>query len=41
MFGTSDQFKHCIRVSVANFDSDKNWQSAMELFAKLIAEQAK
>lgn len=24
MFGTHDQFKHCIRVSVANFDSDKS-----------------
>lgn len=41
MFGTHDQFKHCIRVSVANFDSDKNWQSAIKLFAKLIAEQVK
>ncbi len=41
MFGTHDQFKHCIRVSVANFDSDKNWQSAIELFAKLITEQVK
>lgn len=41
MFGTHDQFKHCIRVSVANFDSDKSWQSAIKLFAKLIAEQVK
>lgn len=41
MFGTHDQFKHCIRVSVANFDSDKNWRSGMELFVKLIAEQTK
>lgn len=41
MFGTHDQFKHCIRVSVANFDSDKNWQSAIKLFAKLITEQVK
>lgn len=39
VFGTQQQYRHCVRFCVATFNQDKNWQAAIDLLAKLIAKQ--
>ncbi|KJG34987.1 transcriptional regulator [Photobacterium angustum] len=38
VFGSHNQYKHCFRVSVANFDCDNDWLPAMEVFGRLISQ---
>ena len=39
VFGTNDQYKHCVRFSVANLEETKEWREGVEIMARLIAKQ--
>ncbi|ANW26179.1 transcriptional regulator [Vibrio coralliilyticus] len=39
VFATADQFRHCIRLSTANFEETPEWHQGIELLAKLIHQQ--
>jgi DNA-binding transcriptional MocR family regulator len=39
VFGTHEQYKHCVRFSVANLEETKEWGEGIEILAKLIATQ--
>lgn len=39
VFATEGQFKHCVRLSCANFEDSLNWRRGIALFAKLIHQQ--
>ncbi|MCS0340577.1 PLP-dependent aminotransferase family protein [Vibrio diabolicus] len=38
VFGTQEQYRHCVRLSVANFGHETDWSHAMQTLAKLIAK---
>ncbi|MCW8334133.1 aminotransferase-like domain-containing protein [Vibrio paucivorans] len=38
LFGTHNQFKHCIRLNFANFEDNSDWHSGIDKLTKLIAE---
>ncbi|WP_180801544.1 aminotransferase-like domain-containing protein [Vibrio parahaemolyticus] len=38
VFGTQEQYRHCVRISVANFCHETDWSHAMQTLAKLIAK---
>ncbi|HFK4407168.1 TPA: PLP-dependent aminotransferase family protein, partial [Vibrio parahaemolyticus] len=40
VFGTQEQYRHCVRLSVANFGHETDWSNAMQTLAKLIAKHA-
>lgn len=37
VFGTHNQYQHCVRFCVANFTSDNDWQPAINTLVRLIA----
>lgn len=39
VFATAGQFRHCIRLSTANFEDTPEWHQGIELLAKLIHQQ--
>lgn len=39
VFGTHEQYKHCVRFSVANLEETKEWREGIEILARLIAKQ--
>ncbi|WP_272165744.1 PLP-dependent aminotransferase family protein [Vibrio diabolicus] len=41
VFGTQEQYRHCVRLSVANFGSETDWSHAMQTLAKLIAKHVR
>ncbi|MGB1321853.1 MAG: PLP-dependent aminotransferase family protein, partial [Vibrio gallaecicus] len=38
VFGTKEQYKNCVRMSVANFEDTKDWRIGIEKFASLVSK---
>lgn len=41
VFGTHDQYKHCLRFTVANIEENKDWKEGIVTLAKIIAKHAR